>query len=128
MRRVKSRDTSPELLVRKVLREIGRQGYRLHRKDIPGKPDIAWIGRKKAIFIHGCFWHGHTCARGSREPKTRVEYWRAKIARNKERDERHRVALADAGWSILTIWECELNDRDALTEKLDVFFIDTSQK
>ena len=85
MRAVRARDTSPELAVRRLLRPMA-PGYRLHRKDIPGRPDIAYIGAKRAIFVHGCFWHGHECARGARAPKTNADYWRAKIARNKARD------------------------------------------
>ena len=85
MRAVKSRDTSPELAVRALLRPIA-PGYRLHRGDLPGKPDIVYASRKLAIFVHGCFWHGHDCARGARAPKTNAAYWRAKIARNRARD------------------------------------------
>ncbi len=120
MRAVKSRDTSPELAVRAVLR-IFAPGYRLHRRDITGKPDIAYVGRKRAIFVHGCFWHGHHCARGARLPKANAEYWRAKIARNVARDARHQEALAALGWRALVVWECELRDREALEKKLRDF-------
>ena len=120
MRAVKSRDTSPELAVRAVLRKFA-PGYRLHRKDIAGKPDIAYVGRKRAIFVHGCFWHGHACARGARMPKANAEYWRAKITRNITRDARHQEALAAQGWQALVVWECELKDRDALEKKLRAF-------
>jgi DNA mismatch endonuclease, patch repair protein len=120
MRAVKSRDTSPELAVRKLLRGFA-PGYRLHRRDVAGNPDIAYLGRKQAIFVHGCFWHGHDCARGARAPKANADYWRAKIARNRARDEAHRAKLAGDGWRALTIWECELKDRDALERKLRAF-------
>lgn len=120
MRAVKSRDTSPELAVRALLRSFA-PGYRLHRKDVPGTPDIAYPGRKRAIFVHGCFWHGHDCQRGARMPKANAEYWRAKIARNLERDEAHRKRLADLGWRALTIWECELKDKETLEKKLRAF-------
>lgn len=120
MRAVKSRDTSPELEVRTVLRRFA-PGYRLHREDITGKPDIAYVGRKRAIFVHGCFWHGHDCARGARLPKTNADYWRAKIARNVLRDARHQEALAAQGWRALVVWECELKDRDALEKNLRDF-------
>lgn len=120
MRAVKSRDTSPELAVRALLRRFA-PGYRLHRKDITGTPDIAYIGRQRAIFVHGCFWHGHDCARGARMPRANAEYWRAKIARNVARDARHREALAAQGWQALIIWECELKDRNALEKKLRAF-------
>src|SRR3954467_7399080 len=92
MRRVKGKDTAPELTVRRVLRRLG-VGYRLHRADLPGKPDIAMPGRKLALFVHGCFWHGHDCARGSRVPKANRDYWVAKVARNVSRDQTHRAAL-----------------------------------
>ncbi len=120
MRAVKSRDTSPELAVRALLRKFA-PGYRLHRKDVPGNPDIAYIGRRQAIFVHGCFWHGHDCARGARTPKANADYWRAKIARNRLRDEGHRARLAELGWRALIVWECELKDRDALERKLRSF-------
>jgi DNA mismatch endonuclease (patch repair protein) len=113
MRAVKSRDTTPERLVRKLLRPIA-PGYRLHRKDIPGRPDIAYPGRRIAIFVHGCFWHGHDCARGARSPKANADYWSAKIARNKERDAASLTALQEKGWRSVVIWECELKRPQAL--------------
>jgi DNA mismatch endonuclease (patch repair protein) len=122
MRAVKSRDTSPELAVRAVLRQFA-PGYRLHRADIPGKPDIAYVGRRQAIFVHGCFWHGHDCARGARPPKANADYWRAKIARNVARDARNLEALAAQGWRVCVIWECELKDGGALEKKLRDFLV-----
>jgi len=121
MRRVKARDTKPEMQVRKLLRALGHTGYRLDRKDLPGRPDIAYIGRRRAIFVHGCFWHGHDCKRGARVPKTNTEYWLAKIARNKARDAAAVNAMAALGWECLTIWECELTDRAAASRRLDEF-------
>jgi DNA mismatch endonuclease (patch repair protein) len=120
MRAVKGRDTSPELAVRKVLRGIA-PGYRLCRRDLPGAPDIAYIGTRKAIFVHGCFWHGHDCKRGARLPKTNADYWTQKIARNRARDEKHLAAYAALGWRVLTIWECETRDEAALVERLQAF-------
>jgi DNA mismatch endonuclease (patch repair protein) len=120
MRAVKSRDTTPELAVRALLRAFA-PGYRLHRRDIPGNPDIAYVGRRQAIFVHGCFWHGHDCARGARMPKANADYWRAKIARNRARDEAHREKLAALGWRALTIWECELKDKAVVEKKLRKF-------
>jgi DNA mismatch endonuclease (patch repair protein) len=120
MRAVKGRDTSPEIAVRAILRKFA-PGYRLHRKDIPGNPDIAFVGRKLAVFVHGCFWHGHDCPRGARSPKANADYWRAKIARNRARDAAHQTALATQGWSALTIWECELKDSAAVEKKLREF-------
>lgn len=121
MRAVRSRDTAPELAVRQLLRSLGLTGYRLHRKELPGKPDVAFIGRRKAIFIHGCFWHGHDCRRGSRVPVTNADYWSSKIERNRQRDAQHQVDLVRLGWSVLTVWECELRDTEATTTRLAAF-------
>ena len=115
MRAVKGRDTAPELKVRKILRSFA-PGYRLCRRDLPGAPDICFLGRKIAIFVHGCFWHGHDCKRGARPPKANAEYWRAKIAKNRARDARHLAQYAEMGWRVLTIWECELRNIVALDE------------
>jgi DNA mismatch endonuclease (patch repair protein) len=120
MRAVKGRDTTPELCARRILRTIA-PGYRLCRRDLPGAPDIAYIGKKKAIFIHGCFWHGHACKRGARAPKTNAAYWREKIAKNRARDEKHRAAYAAMGWDVLTVWECEMRDESALDARLRAF-------
>ena len=117
MRAVKSKDTKPELLIRSILHRLGYR-YRLHNKDLPGKPDIVFAGRKKIIFIHGCFWHGHDCARGNRMPKTNYEYWVQKITRNKERDTEHNNALVGQGWQNLTLWECEISVSNELTKRL----------
>jgi DNA mismatch endonuclease (patch repair protein) len=117
MRRVKGRDTSPELAVRKALTRLGVR-YRLHRKDLPGRPDIVVGSRKFALFVHGCFWHGHDCARGARVPKQNRDYWVAKVARNRARDARDRAALEAAGWRVETLWECELKDEGALAARL----------
>ncbi len=111
MRAVKSADTKPEMIVRRLVYAMGYR-YRLHRKDLPGKPDLVFGPRRKAIFVNGCFWHGHDCVRGAREPKANAEYWRAKIARNVERDTANKIALKAAGWSVLTVWECQTKARD----------------
>jgi DNA mismatch endonuclease (patch repair protein) len=121
MRRIRSRDTAPELLVRKALRQLGHVGYRLHRPDLPGRPDVAFVGKKKAIFVHGCFWHGHDCAEGMRTPKSNADYWLPKIQRNRERDDESVLALESDGWSVLVLWECELANGDALLSRLDEF-------
>lgn len=120
MARVKSRDTSPELIVRRRLTRLGYR-YRLNRADIPGKPDIAFIARRKLIFVHGCFWHGHDCKRGDRRPRTHADYWLAKIGGNRARDERTRQRLEADGWAVLMIWECELREREALADRLVAF-------
>ena len=117
MRRVKGRDTTPERTVRRLLTALGAR-YRLHRKDLPGNPDIVMPGRRLALFVHGCFWHGHDCARGSRVPKANRDYWTAKVARNVARDIHTRDALTDAGWRVETIWECELKNEAAVSARL----------
>jgi DNA mismatch endonuclease (patch repair protein) len=121
MRRIRGKNTGPELAVRGLLRALGFTGYRLHRKDLPGRPDVAFVGRRKAILIHGCFWHGHDCKVGRREPKSNRDYWLPKIERNRRRDAAHQVELARLGWSVLTVWECELRDLPALSARLAAF-------
>lgn len=111
MKSVGTRDTGPELLVRRLLHRGGYR-YRLHRKDLPGRPDIVFPGRRKAIFIHGCFWHGHECNKG-KLPKSRTEYWTTKIKANQDRDARVISRLEDDGWQTLTVWQCELKHLDA---------------
>ena len=117
MRAVKGKNTRPEIILRKHVRAIA-PGYRLNRRDIPGSPDIAFIGRRIAIFMHGCFWHGHDCKRGSRVPKDNRAYWVAKIARNRARDEETLARLKHEGWKTLIVWECDLKDEAALEAKL----------
>ena len=120
MRAVKSKNTTPELVVRRLVYALGYR-FRLHRRDLPGKPDLAFIGRRKIIFVHGCFWHGHNCPRGAREPKTNVDYWHSKIARNRERDMEIIAQLASLGWRTCIVWECELKDQAALAHRLKDF-------
>ncbi|MCA6247149.1 MAG: DNA mismatch endonuclease Vsr [Phenylobacterium sp.] len=129
MRRVKGRDTGPELKVRRLLTRLGAR-YRLHRADLPGRPDIILPGRGLVIFIHGCFWHGHDCARGSRVPQARRDYWTAKVAGNRARDARNLSALAEAGWRVETVWECELKARDhpALEARLSRLLAETAPR
>ncbi len=103
----KSKNTKPELRVREALREAGLSGYRLHWKKAAGKPDISYPGRKLAIFVHGCFWHRCPYC-SNRAPKTNVEFWEAKFARNRARDERDKAELVAAGWTVLVVWECRL--------------------
>ncbi|KAF0179912.1 MAG: DNA mismatch endonuclease, patch repair protein [Alphaproteobacteria bacterium] len=120
MRAVKARDTGPELKVRALLRALGHR-YRLDARDLPGRPDIVFRGRRKAIFVHGCFWHGHDCARGARAPKANAGYWSAKIARNRARDETSMAALQTMGWSCLVVWECALREPHAVADGLAAF-------
>lgn len=116
MRAVKSRDTKPEMVVRRLIHRAGYR-YRLHRSDLPGKPDLVFSSRRKAIFVHGCFWHGHSCPRGNRVPKTNQAYWIKKIQGNKKRDANSLSALLKMGWQILIIWECQLKDHEELLSK-----------
>lgn len=120
MRAVKSRDTGPEMLARRIIHAMGYR-YRLHRKDLPGKPDLVFPSRRKTIFVHGCFWHGHACPRGARMPKSNRAYWKSKISRNRERDKESEEALREDGWRVLTVWECQLKDVETLKERLRIF-------
>jgi DNA mismatch endonuclease (patch repair protein) len=117
MRRVKGRNTTPEMIVRRALTRLGAR-YRLHRKDLPGSPDVVMPGRRLALFVHGCFWHGHDCPRGARTPKQNRDYWLTKVGRNRARDAENRKALAAMGWRVETLWECELKDAAGLEERL----------
>jgi DNA mismatch endonuclease (patch repair protein) len=119
MQAVKSKNTKPELIVRRCLFALGYR-YRLHRKDLPGSPDIAFIGRRKAIFVHGCFWHGHGCSKG-RLPKSRLGYWQPKLEKNAERDRTKTEQLESRGWEVLVVWQCELTDTEALVQRLQDF-------
>ena len=95
--------------------------YRLHRKDLPGSPDLVFVSQRKVIFVHGCFWHGHNCARGNRLPKTNVDYWKTKIERNRNRDAESVRLLKKADWDVHIVWECELREMDHLRAKLLAF-------
>jgi DNA mismatch endonuclease (patch repair protein) len=116
MRAVKSKDTGPEWTVRRLLHRLGYR-YRLHVKDLPGKPDLVFPRRRLALFVHGCFWHGHGCRIGQL-PKSRLDYWRPKIDANAKRDRRKKAALVAAGWRVAVVWQCELADTEALTARL----------
>ena len=120
MRAVKSKDTKPEIIVRSLVHKLGYR-FRLHRKDIPGTPDITFPGQHKVIFVHGCFWHGHNCERGVGSPKENRDYWEKKIERNKRRDAINVDTLKQLQWQILVIWECEITHSQDLTRKLTDF-------
>jgi DNA mismatch endonuclease, patch repair protein len=107
MRQIRSKNTAPELTLRQMLYQMGYR-FRLHRKDLPGKPDLVFPGRKKIVFVHGCFWHQHQGCREGRLPGTRREYWEPKLARNQERDVLAQTELQALGWDVLTLWECDL--------------------
>lgn len=123
MRRIKSKGMKPERLVRSIVHGLGYR-YRLHRADLPGKPDLVFPARRKIIMVHGCFWHGHddpACVVGRRQPKSNLKYWLPKLARNKSRDRQHDALLSSLGWSVLTVWECETRNKAILTERLLTF-------
>lgn len=120
MARIRSHGTKPEMIVRRAVHALGFR-FRLHRRDLPGCPDLVFPARRKVIFVHGCFWHRHTCSIARRVPVTRQEYWGPKLERNVERDEAALTALAELGWEPLTIWECEIADPSALSERLKRF-------
>ena len=120
MAAVKSYDTRPEMAVRRLAHRLGYR-FRLHRKDLPGKPDIVFAARRSVIFVHGCYWHGHDCKRGARLPKTNTEYWRKKIDRNCKRDALNIESLKSGGWRVLVIWECQMKDCAALAHRLTSF-------
>ena len=109
MSRIRGADTKPEIIVRSLVHQMGYR-FRLHRKDLPGKPDIVLPGRQKIIFVHGCFWHVHRCRYGQVVPKTNAEFWRKKRAGTVERDRRNRRALREMGWDVMTVWECWTRD------------------
>jgi len=122
MRAVKSSNTKPERIVRSAVCALGYQRrYRLNNATLPGKPDLAFGAMRKAIFVHGCFWHGHHCKRGARAPKDNAAYWSAKIARNRARDAASLEALKASRWSALVVWECETKDEAALGKRLRAF-------
>ncbi|MGN7099409.1 very short patch repair endonuclease [Brevundimonas diminuta] len=125
MRRVKGRDTAPEMKVRRLLRGAGI-GYRLGGYGLPGRPDVVMKGRRIALFVHGCFWHGHDCPRGARQPRSNADYWIAKIDRNRARDDRVTAELQAQGWRVLTLWECEQKAPDWGERLLDALLDQTT--
>ena len=119
MGKVRGKDTVPEMLVRRAAHALGYR-YRLHRKDLPGRPDLVFPSRRKVLFVHGCFWHRHPepSCKLARLPKSRVDFWRAKLEGNRERDLRNQAALRELGWDVLVIWECELGDQEGLNNRI----------
>jgi len=117
MRRIRNKGMAPEMKVRRLAHNLGYR-YRLHRKDLPGKPDLVFPGRRKVIFVHGCFWHQHQECRDGRPPKSNQSYWQPKLERNTERDARVQAELAEAGWDVLVIWECETKDAQLMKQRL----------
>ena len=113
MSRVRGKDTSPEIQVRKLIYRLGYR-YRLQGRDLPGNPDLVFRVRKKVIFIHGCFWHGHDCRAGNNRPRSHQSYWLPKLERNRARDSSNQVKLRDLGWDFLILWECQLSNEAIL--------------
>lgn len=120
MSHIRSKGTKPELYVRSIVHKMGYR-FRLHYKGLPGSPDLAFPGRKKVIFVHGCFWHRHDCAVGRKSPRTNEDYWEPKFRRNVERDASNRFELCNLGWSSLVVWECEIRDEAALRFRIRQF-------
>ena len=120
MSQVKSKGMKPEMRVRRLLHGLGYR-YRLHRSDLPGRPDLVFPSRRKVVFVNGCFWHYHRGCERVRIPATNQDYWVAKLERNRDRDERNLSILEESGWAVMTTWECELRDIDAVTERLVEF-------
>ncbi len=120
MSRIRGRDTAPEMIVRRVAHRMGYR-FRLHVRGMPGSPDLVFPSRRKAIFVHGCFWHRHKSCRHSSMPSTRVEFWRAKLRGNVVRDRRNVRQLENDSWRVLVIWECQVESRDWLSRQLVAF-------
>ncbi len=116
---IKNKNTKPEMLVRRLVHGMGYR-YRLHAKDLPGKPDLVFRSKQKVIFVHGCFWHLHDC-NTYRLPKSNSEFWLAKLKGNAERDERNKKILSHMGYRVMEIWSCELKDEAALRERITTF-------
>lgn len=117
---IKGKNTKPEMLVRSLVHKLGYR-FRLHKKDLPGTPDLVFTGKKKVIFVHGCFWHRHESCTLARLPKSRIDFWRTKLESNKKRDDLKIHQLHELGWDALVIWECELRDTEKLVVRLKEF-------
>lgn len=120
MRRIRKTDTKPELAVRRLVHSMGYR-YRLHRRDLPGTPDLVFPRLRKVVFVHGCFWHQHDCPLGRKQPSANPDYWLPKLARNVQRDERAHQRLTETGWSVLAVWECQTRDSVSLSSIISAF-------
>ena len=120
MRAVRGTDTKPEMLVRKLVWQLGYR-YRLHVRSLPGCPDLVFPSRRSVIFVHGCFWHRHTCSGGRSMPASRIAYWKAKFDRNRARDRKNQRQLAHLGWKVLTLWECQTRQPELVSLKVKAF-------
>ena len=124
MRRIKSKDMRPELAVRSLVHRMGYR-YRLHSKDLPGKPDMVFASRRKVIFVHGCYWHGHSCKK-AHTPMSNLGYWTQKLTRNRERDRANSAALRAMGWQVLVVWECDTKYEPRLSKRIKKFLDGTA--
>jgi DNA mismatch endonuclease (patch repair protein) len=120
MRRIRSKDTAPELALRRLVWSLGYR-YRTNRRDVPGNPDLTFIGRRRAIFLHGCFWHRHRCTMGQRTPKSRIKFWLDKFDRNVARDKVVMRELRSCGWRSMVVWECELRNAARVEKRVKAF-------
>ena len=125
MGRIRGKDTAPEMLVRSLVHRMGFR-FRIHRSDLPGSPDLVFPGRKKVIFVHGCFWHQHDCKRGKR-PSSNDSFWNSKLDANVQRDKKNIAALEDGNWQVLVVWECETKERTILVGRLEAFLSNQGQ-
>ncbi|MER9697004.1 very short patch repair endonuclease [Mesorhizobium sp. M0133] len=123
MARIRGRDTKPEMIVRRLVHSMGYR-FRLHRRELPGSPDLVFSPRRKVVFVHGCYWHRHPACRFAYSPKSNIEFWTRKFEANVARDRRAQEELKHLGWNVLTIWECEAADTERLTKQLAVFLSD----
>ena len=121
MTRVKGKNTTPELELRRLLLDMGYRGYRIHYDKLPGRPDVVFTKHRKVIFVHGCFWHGHNCKAGKNTPRTNKDYWEPKLRRNVDRDKEHLREIRKEGWKVLTVWECQLKNPESTRKKLKKF-------
>jgi len=122
MSRIRGKDTKPEMIVRRLVHGMGFR-YRLHRRDLPGVPDLVFSGLKKVIFVHGCFWHRHPdpCCNLARLPKSRLDFWKPKLEANRRRDIEKQEELISLGWEILVVWECQIGDKEQLENTIRAF-------
>ncbi len=126
MSRIKGKDTCPEIVVRSILHRLGYR-FRLHRKDLPGKPDIVLPKHETVIFVNGCFWHRHTGCRQATTPKSNTGFWKKKFADTIKRDRKQQRLLKEAGWRVLVLWECQINDSDDSSSRIDTLMRSRSQ-
>ncbi len=124
MQAIRGRDTKPEMFVRRLVHKMGYR-FRLHRKDLPGRPDLVLPQHRRVIYVHGCYWHVHTCRWGQVVPKTNAKFWATKRAGNVERDKNNRKEIESLGWSVLVVWECETREAETLRDRLAEFLAPT---